>query len=170
MQIRRTKKEDLERLLEIYASARKWMAENGNPNQWKDYWPYEDIVIDDIETKKSYVLLDGDKIVGVSALITGEDPCYSSLRGGSWLNDEPYVTIHRIAGDPEYHGIFEEFLKFALTMEDNVRVDTHEDNKKMQHCLIKNGFKKCGIIRLDIDEDRIAYHCTHYAYQISRQN
>ena len=34
MKIRKSTEQDIERMMEIYAYARKFMAENGNPNQW----------------------------------------------------------------------------------------------------------------------------------------
>lgn len=34
MEIRRTTVEDLPRLLALYARARQFMADHGNPNQW----------------------------------------------------------------------------------------------------------------------------------------
>ena len=42
--IRMARLQDLPRILEIYAIARKFMAENGNPSQWKrDYLAEEAI-------------------------------------------------------------------------------------------------------------------------------
>ena len=39
----------------------------------------------------------------------------------------------------------------------NVRVDTHRDNKVMQHILTKYGFQRCGIIYVKNGTERIAY-------------
>jgi L-amino acid N-acyltransferase YncA len=42
MKIRKTTEKDIERVMDIYAYARKFMAEHGNPNQWgKRNWPPE---------------------------------------------------------------------------------------------------------------------------------
>ena len=40
---------------------------------------------------------------------------------------------------------------------DNLRIDTHDDNKKMQHLIEKNGFIRCGIIYVYDGSPRIAY-------------
>ena len=40
------------------------------------------------------------------ALFEGEDPTYAYIEGGHWLNNAPYVTIHRLAGDGQMHGLF----------------------------------------------------------------
>ncbi len=43
---------------------------------------------------------------GVSfAFILGEDPTYQQI-DGAWLNDQPYGTIHRIAGNGKIKGTF----------------------------------------------------------------
>lgn len=34
MEIRHAEPADLERMMEIYAQARRFMADHGNPNQW----------------------------------------------------------------------------------------------------------------------------------------
>ena len=39
----------------------------------------------------------------------------------------------------------------------NLKIDTHRDNRIMQHLLDKNGFTYCGIIYLDDGTERLAY-------------
>ena len=46
--IRRAVPSDLPDILEIYAIARRFMAQAGNPDQWRDVYPPEDLVQDDI--------------------------------------------------------------------------------------------------------------------------
>ena len=49
MKIRKSEPQDLERILEIYAYARRFMAEHGNPDQWgPTCWPPESLVRSDI--------------------------------------------------------------------------------------------------------------------------
>ncbi len=45
----------------------------------------------------------------------------------------------------------------ALSQCGNLKIDTHRDNKIMQHLLEKNGFKYCGIINTDDGTERMAY-------------
>ena len=61
------------------------------------------------------------------------------------------------AGDGEVHGIFEEIVSFCEKNIAHLRIDTHEDNKIMQHLIEKNGFVKCGIIHVADGSPRIAY-------------
>ena len=60
MQIRKTKYEDIEKLLEIFDYARKFMAANNNPNQWTNGYPSESDIKADIDKGHSYVCLDDD--------------------------------------------------------------------------------------------------------------
>ena len=47
--IEKAKLEDLPRILQIYASARKFMKQSGNPKQWGDSFPPESLLVKDIE-------------------------------------------------------------------------------------------------------------------------
>lgn len=80
------------------------------------------------------------------------------MQQGSWLNDAPYGTIHRLAGDGRMKGIFRKSMDFCRRQCGNLRADTHEDNHTMQHLLEKYGFIKCGKIYLRNGSPRIAYH------------
>ena len=42
MQIRHTKPEDIPAVLALYEDARRFMAQNGNPNQWTGGYPGRD--------------------------------------------------------------------------------------------------------------------------------
>ena len=46
--VRKAKREDLSRIEAIYAYARKFMAETGNPNQWGTTHPPKDQLVEDI--------------------------------------------------------------------------------------------------------------------------
>lgn len=50
------------------------------------------------------MIYDETGIHGVFALFDGAEPTYAHIEEGEWLNDEPYVTIHRLAGDGRVHG------------------------------------------------------------------
>lgn len=140
----------------IYEHARCFMRETGNPNQWKSTNPLPETLMDDMEKGNLYVILDENDVLGVFALLSGEDPTYAYIEG-SWLNNDSYVTIHRIASAGKKSGILNTAIHYALEQCDNVRIDTHHDNKVMQHLLSKLGFSKCGIIYLENGEPRIAY-------------
>ena len=98
MKIRKSVFDDLNEILAIYAYARDQMRRSGNPDQWGTDRPSADVVKNDIQTGCSYVITDpaAHDIVGVFAFLTGDEPTYQTIENGSWLNHEPYGTIHRI--------------------------------------------------------------------------
>lgn len=158
MYVRRSKMEDLPAMLELYAQARIFMRENGNPNQWDESYPSRELLEKDISYGNSYVVEDDDKrLAATFAFIKGEDPTYYGIEDGAWLNQEPYGTIHRLAGNGTYHGIASGCIGWCKNQIRNLRADTHEDNKIMQHLLEKNGFVRCGIIHVANGTPRIAY-------------
>lgn len=153
---------DLDRILEIYAIAKKYMHENGNPNQWNGAYPDRETLAQDIACNRLYVYKNDGVIHGVFVLLLEKEATYDYIEGGEWLDDKPYGTIHRIAGSREVGGIFEKCLHFCRnklreTSIGSLRIDTHHDNHTMQYLLGKYGFERCGIIYLKNGEPRMAY-------------
>ena len=146
---------DLPRILEIYAIAREFMAKTGNPTQWGNNYPPVAMLEADIPAGNLYVVED-DVIHGVFAWFTEPDPTYGYIEDGAWLDDSPYGTLHRVAADGT-GGVFAAVLAFALEQNRHVRIDTHADNRVMQHVLEKYGFTRTGIIYLEDGDPRIAY-------------
>lgn len=54
--IRKATVNDKTRIMEIYAYARQFMAEHGNPNQWKNNNPSEETIDNDIANRQMYVI------------------------------------------------------------------------------------------------------------------
>ena len=156
--IRLAKMDELDDIQRIFDTARAFMRANGNMHQWNDGYPQRELLVDDIEKKQLFVVEEEGALGGVFAFILGADPTYSYIEGGQWLNDRPYGTIHRIGGDGTVKGLVAKALAFALQYTGQVRADTHEDNKPMQHVLEKNGFVRCGVIYLENGDPRVAYH------------
>ena len=50
--------------------------------------------------------------------------------------------------------------EFCFSHDTNIRIDTHHDNKIMQHNIQKHGFTYCGIIYLLSGDERMAYQKT----------
>ena len=96
-------------------------------------------------------------ICGVFAFPIGPDPTYECIKEGAWLSDAPYGTIHRIAGNGTACGILQSCVDFCFTLADTIRIDTHADNKVMQHQIDKCGFTYCGIIYASDGSSRLAY-------------
>lgn len=158
--IRKTTIADIPKLREIFAIARQFMANTGNPSQWVDGYPSDEQLTQDIESGDSYVVEKNEKVVATFVLRGGIDPTYNIIYEGKWLNDKPYATIHRIASTGEIKGIMHITMQFAQQQYDNIRIDTHRDNMVMQHLIEKEGFKYCGIIHCWSGDERVAFQFT----------
>ena len=156
LSIRKTTYDDLDEVKNVFRYARKFMKENGNPTQWGDDKPEISLVEDDIENGNSYVVLDGDEIVGTFAFIIGIDPTYIEI-DGKWLNDDEYGTIHRIASNGKCKNMFKTVLDYVQQFGVDIRIDTHKDNKPMLHQINKYGFTYCGIIIIADGTERLAF-------------
>ena len=147
---------DLPEFARIYAAAKEYMKASGNPHQWSGAYPDPDTLREDIARRQLYAVEEEGTVHGVFALIPGDEPSYRAI-DGAWLNSAPYATIHRIASDGQIRHVFSACADYAKARYDNVRADTHEDNKTMQHAMEKNGFVRCGIVQLAGIGPRIAY-------------
>ena len=154
--IRKAEMKDLPRIEAIYAYARRFMAENGNPNQWGNTTPKTELLLDDISKGDLFVLIHDDEIHGVFYFYIGPDPTYGVIEDGQWRSDTPYGTIHRIAGDGS-GGVLAAAVAFGKQRIRHLRIDTHDDNKIMQRAVAKFGFQRAGIIHLANGSPRIAY-------------
>ncbi len=159
MDIRKTKLSDLPRVMELYARARQFMRDNGNPHQWADrLWPPEDLIRRDIEAGKSYICRENSKVVGVFYFDFGHriDPTYARIENGAWIGNEDYGVVHRIASGSKGVGSF--CIRWALAQCGHLRIDTHADNLPMRNLLQKLGFIPCGTIYVNEGRDpRVAY-------------
>ena len=151
------KEHDLPDILTIYQYARDFMTKSGNPHQWADGHPREELLLRDIENGHLYLCRDSRAIYGVFAFIIGEDNTYRRIDDGAWLSDAPYGTIHRIAGNGTKKGILAEAVTYCESKIPHLRIDTHQDNHIMQHLITKHGFQKCGIIYVSDGSPRIAF-------------
>ena len=157
MIIRNTKPEDLEDVMEIYDIARRFMKETGNKNQWGSSHPKKEIIEDDIKNNNGYVVVENGEIIGSFFFKIGDDPTYSKIYGGDWVNKDKYGVIHRIAMKYQGRSIAGFVYNHCFNIINNLKIDTHKDNIPMQNSLSKNGFVRCGIIHLENGDERVAY-------------
>ena len=157
MEIKLCKEIEIDKIMEIYNTARKFMRQNGNMNQWVNGYPSKDLILNDIKNNRFYGVYDNGELIGVFMMSIGIDPTYIKIYQGSWLNDKEYAVIHRIATKKHGIGFAKLCYDFALSKCNNLKIDTHSDNLVMQRSLSKNGFKYCGIIYLENGDPRVAY-------------
>ena len=132
------------------------MRADGNHDQWSaPGFPDDSLLLRDIAREGGFVIED-DALVAYFALLPSPEPTYDYI-DGAWLTDEPYGVIHRMASYPEVHGIFSTIIDYATSRYAHLRIDTHRDNRIMQHLIEKHGFTYCGIIWLEDGTERLAY-------------
>lgn len=157
MSIYQAAEADLPALLRIYALAREQMRRSGNPTQWGESWPPEEVLRRDLGEGILYRMERAGAVVGAFAFGVGPYPPYEAIRG-AWLADpRPYGVIHRLAGDGRARGLFDECLAFCRQRAESIRIDTHPDNAAMRHLIESRGFVRCGGILAESGTPRIAY-------------
>ena len=156
--IRRSTARDIDRIMEVYESAKLFMRSQGNYGQWAGGYPDRETILTDIAHWSHYLAEDEEgNILMVFSFILGEDPTYKVIENGRWLNDKPYGTVHRIASSGLKGGMLKACVDYCKVMVDNIRIDTHADNSPMQNALHRLKFSFCGIIYTSDDSPRLAF-------------
>ena len=156
--IREARPDDMTDIMTVIDAAKKIMRQSGNMHQWVEGYPSEAVITADMEKNGGFVVEDDGKVVGYFAFLPSPELTYQHIYGGKWLDEaEPYHVVHRMASYPDAHGIFSSIMDFCFSLDSNIRIDTHRDNKIMQHNIAKHGFSYCGIIYLASGDERLAY-------------
>ena len=144
---RPTLPDDLERICTIIRQAQAQMRLRGS-RQWQNGYPAAAHITDDI--------------VAYGAVVFDGEPAYAEI-DGTWLDQAPYVVLHRLAVAQEVkgQGIATEFMRRTMTLArergtGSFRIDTNFDNRCMLRLLAKFGFVRCGEIHYAGDP-RIAF-------------
>lgn len=163
MNFRIAKASDKDKIMEIIKQAQEYLKIKG-VDQWQDNYPNLNIIKEDIDKRKSYVLEENGTIVATVAVSFNDEKTYDKIYNGKWITENDYAVIHRIAVANNYKGkrISSEILAHIekMCLQKNVhsiKVDTHEQNESMRKMLSNNGFRYCGIIYLENGNERVAY-------------
>lgn len=150
--LRKARKEDVERIMEIMSQAKAQMACEGS-RQWDESYPAPENILADIEAGVGYVLCESAvpaTVVAYGAIVLTGEPAYDEI-DGQWLKDDKYVVLHRLAVADEVKGrgvATRFFMETARIGRENgaasFRVDTNFDNARMLHIADKLGFTYCG--------------------------
>ena len=92
MQIRASQKEDITAIMRIYEKARAFMDQTGNPTQWGDGYPQQDLIEEDLQQGHSYVCEENRR------------DFYFNFRGRSDLSDHREGCMAfsaAVRGDPQ---------------------------------------------------------------------
>ena len=62
---------ELDQIMEVYARAQAFMAENGNPTQWGDHYPSRELIEEDILSNRLFVCVINGELEAVFAFVLG---------------------------------------------------------------------------------------------------
>ena len=163
LRFRKGEEPDLERIMELIADAQNWFRVQGI-DQWQDGYPTRELISSDILHNENYIVECNGVAAATCVVSFAGEPTYNEIKGKGWLNDKSYAVVHRIAVANDYRrkGIAKEILHFTeeLCAErgvNNIRIDTHCDNKAMRSLLKKMRYTHCGRITLTSGAYREAY-------------
>ncbi len=153
---------DIPCILPVIEDAKAFLRQNG-VDQWQDGFPNPTTLTEDINKRHSFVIYSQENQVspaGFLVLSLEPEPPYHNPVEGKLQLEGPYVTIHRTAVKKENqrkgisHAMFAFAEDFALSNNTKIlRVDTHKDNKIMQHILDREGFKYCCLVQLPPEDN-----------------
>ena len=163
MKLIKAKIQDINEIMGIIKTAQDNFESQGI-DQWQNNYPNESVIKEDVDNNNSYILKEGEKIIGTAALIFDGEKDYNTIYDGKWLSLGAYGVIHRMAIDFNYRGtgLALEFLQELEQLSRDkgiysIKVDTHIENMPMKKLLLKNGYKECGWIYLEDGNERIAF-------------
>ena len=135
MYVRLATEQDIPCIMPIFSYARSYMADSGNANQWIDGYPSRQKILADIGRGDFYVIEEKEcGIVGCFCFYIGD-----------------------LASNGKVKGIAACCFDWCFSHCRNIRIDTHRDNKTLQHILSKYGFLYCGIIHVENGTERLAF-------------
>lgn len=163
MKLRLANEFDSNDIMEIIKQAQDYLKNNAI-DQWQNGYPNIETIIEDIRNGYTYVLIEGNQVIGTAAIIFDGEVTYNRIYEGNWLTNGDYAVIHRIAIATNKKGkgcalhILNSVEQMCVDRSVfSIKIDTHEDNRSMQRFLIKNGFTDCGTIYLLDGNKRLAY-------------
>lgn len=166
MKLTKATLDDFNTIMDILADGRDQLKSQGI-DQWQGDYPNAEHVKQDI--KNGYAFLvhsDDQETVGVVSIVSPPDHSYDELDGNWLMQTDHYRTIHRVAIHSNHAGhgyasqLFTEIINYFQNEHDDVdslRIDTHEDNKAMQHLIEKNGFTRVGTLHGVYRKDEESY-------------
>ena len=148
---------DIDEIVNIIDDTKKLFKKEGIP-QWQNGYPEKIDFLKDLDLGNLYVVKDNDVVIGTFTLLDF-DPNYLYIENGKWLNDTPYVAIHRLAIKELYKrkGVATSIIEYVKSRYNHIRIDTHKLNIPMKNLIVKNGFQYCGIVYMEDKTKRNAY-------------
>lgn len=145
---------DLEHIQTLFQQGKAFLKSQGI-DQWQNDYPSKDDAAKDVATHKGWCLIKDSKIVGYACLDADGEPSYDTLKG-KWLDNLPYLVVHRMVIDDTYKhqglakAFFAEIDKYAISNNIfSIRIDTDDANMIMKQLIKASGYTYCGTIWFD---------------------
>lgn len=152
---------DIPEIMEMIRELVPIMNASGN-FQWDEFYPNPEKFSDDVAHDKLWVAVIDEKIVGVSAITTDQDPEYAQV---GWDLSELAIVTHRLAVSIHHRGqgIAEALLRKAeeeAIRRDikTLRIDTNSMNTATQKLFPKLGYTFAGEIGLSY-RPNLRFYC-----------
>lgn len=152
MDLRKARPEEAETCYQCIEDARVYHMLLGF-EQWHPDYPTQQTILEDIAQGIGYAFTNDDGVIGYCCIIIGDEPAYHEIEG-TWKTDRSYAVVHRMAFCKKARGsglskeAWDLIKKLCLSNRIHaIRVDTLEENKVMQHILVREGFDYCGLIQ-----------------------
>lgn len=163
--IRSATPDDLPAAMALIEAARAYFKRSAI-DQWQDGYPDAAALLQDGEDGHWYVAEHEGRVIATFMAALEHEPTYDAIEHGAWRTPHTarYAVLHRIAVDEACKGCgvgarVVRFLAdtFGPLGAQSLRGDTHADNAGMRRMLEKNGFVRCGVIRLTDGAPRDAF-------------
>lgn len=161
MKITRAQAEDLDAIMEMYASCVQGMLALGI-DQWDESYPNRSIIEQDIQDGCYYIGMLANEIVAGMRVDKIQDPTYLSIDWEDKSNN--FMVVHRLGSTTKVwsQGVGKQMMDFAekLAQENgctSFRLDTYSHNPKAMEFYKKRGYKQLGHIHLKAGKD--IYYC-----------
>jgi len=151
MQVRPGSREDVAAVMALVRRAVPLMQADGN-FQWDAEYPNTGVFERDADLGQLWLTEDGERIVGVAAITTEQEPEYAEV---GWDLRETAVVVHRLVVDPACRG---KGVATALMLQAEtvarirgiavLRVDTNTQNEATRRLFPKLGYAFAGEIGL----------------------
>lgn len=123
-------------------------------DQWQTEYPKMSVIDQDIAKGQAFIFDSEDhETVGTAAIIKAPDEAYDAMTGEWSDTTAQYMSIHRVAIYSHHKGkgyasrLFEALFNYIEQHHPeitSIRIDTHQDNDKMQYLIKKVGFEEVG--------------------------
>lgn len=161
MKIKLATPENLDAIMEMYASCVKGMLNLGI-DQWDEHYPNRKIIEQDLTDDCYYIgVLDNEIVTGMR-VDNIQDPTYLDINWKDKSNN--FMVVHRLGSKTKVwnKGIGKQMMAFAekLAKESgcsSFRLDTYSHNTKAMDFYKKIGYQQLGYIHLKPDKD--IYYC-----------